>query len=235
MKHRALGIACVAIVWSEAAHAQCDFDIGALTTSFSSSLVRSYAACPSDTHPITNVETVGDVDACEPVTPTEDEFGDSTHYSFAAASSRCTVKLNATRVTNCSTYGAPWFQTPGLTPGPCQALRVRLDCRGIVQDDDATLITAISDAGWRLDTVFRFTRNDPVNGDMTVIDFPLSFDADIPLPGRLRIDQSANSVMRVLTNAAEAKFPPCSSVQLVEMRLRDPASRIFAEIGLSTR
>jgi len=241
MKTASLSLAAVALISMSAgsAHSQCAFNGGLASTSYSSSMVRSYAACPSVEHPVSNTFTRGGVRAaCSPVTPTE-SASVATAYMFGGNNSGCKVTINAYKRTNCATNYSSWFggANLGLPTGPCQATRVRLSCRGIRQADGVTPISTI-DQGFSLVLLLRISLNDKDGGDMTALDVPISVVAPIaPSPGRLTLNTSLQALLVPIAGfgPAGAALPTCTSIQLVEARLADPFGRPFAEVGVGTR
>lgn len=240
MKTASLSFAAIALlaVSATSADAQCAFDTGLASTSFASSMVRSYAACPSTETPVANTNTRGGRQACSPVLPLE-SAGDSTVYRFAGNNSGCKVTINAYKRTNCATNYSSWFggANLGLPTGPCQATRVRLACRGIVEGDGITPINTI-DQGFSLSLLLQLSVNDQAGGDMTALDVPISVVLPIaPLPGRLTLNTSLQALLVPIPGfgTSGAALPTCTTIRLVEVRIADPFGLPFAEVGVSTR
>ena len=211
----------------------CLFNSLAKKTAFKSSMVRSFAECPSITYPSSNTRTRSGADACKPVVPTETGSG-STSYEYGGSSS-CTVSITPS-VRNCATYVTSWFNTPplGLPAETCQVTRIKLRCSGIFQSDGITPIDDTDD-GWTLSSLLRFTLDDQVGGDMTVIDLPVSIDLPIDPPGSLRLDRSLQEFLLPIFGATGAALPSCTTIRIVDLRIVDPEGLPFAEIGVSTR
>ncbi len=76
---------------------------------------------------------------------------------------------------------------------------------------------------------------DPVGGgDVTMLDFPLYFQADDPNSGALNLEMNTAQVLYDLIGVAAA-LPVCTVVEFVEVGLMDPDGLPFARAGLATR
>jgi hypothetical protein len=219
----------------------CAGDAGAANCAFNSapargvkgSMVRNYAPCPGTEHPTANTETEGGTDACTPVTPAEID-GDGTLYVYGPKG-KCTAMTSAKLVKACEDLEDSAGNNLGLQAGPCHVSFVKSKCSGIVVSSiDPTPIGA-GDDGWSLATLSRATLADPTNGDMTVIDFPVTFAYSVPDNGKMFVDSSSAEALIPLVGANNADLPPCTSIEIVDTTIKAPGNLPFAKLGGATR
>jgi hypothetical protein len=238
MKKMIMPIAAFALVTFAAgsASAQCNFDVVAKAKGLKSSMIRAFAACPSTENPSINTETGGGTSACEPVTPLKDDggTGQSSEYSFNGKGG-CSVQTSSKIVPDCSTLEDN-DDVPLLMPaGPCHVVYVKAKCKGIVKEDGVTPIDATFDNGWSLATLSRASLDDNTNGDMTVIDFPVTFQFDDPKNGGLSLSSnSAIELTNFLGDPASAALPTCTQIEALSLLIKDPDGRVFATLGGGT-
>jgi hypothetical protein len=113
--------------------------------------------------------------------------------------------------------------------GDCMNLKLKAKCSGVLEPDN---VTPTSTPGWKLATVSRATLNDPDNGDMTVINFPVIISFPPPVKGKMSFSTDTN---HVLNGLGLASLPSCTQVEVVSLTVQDPASNPFAKIGAGTR
>jgi hypothetical protein len=232
MKKLIMPIAAFALVagYAGAASAACDFDVVAKAKGMKSSMIRAYAACPSTETPVVNTETNGGTPACEPVTPRKDNegTGQGSDYEFSAKGS-CSVQTTGKIVSDCSTVEDPATGLPlNLPPNPCHVVYVKAKCKGI--EKDGSPINADEDAGWSLATLSRASLADQDNGDMTVIDFPVTFQFSDPNNGGLSLTDNSAAALFDLVGTGAA-LPTCTQIGIVDISIKDPDGRIFATLG----
>ena len=136
-------------------------------------------------------------------------------YSFGPDGS-CMVKSSAVRKDACESGGA------------CNDLKLHVDCTDIrdVSGSPATL------PGWKLKARYRATMA-TVNGDMTVIDASVALDLDAS-DGDLSIGGGGvNDFIRAAYGSAAAAYTGPLNVQIVDAKIVDPDSKIFAVMGFS--
>ena len=107
-------------------------------------------------------------------------------------------------------------------------------CKGIVRADGVTLISGGVDDGWELATLSRASLNDPTNQDLTVIDFPVSFAYSTPEDGEMFVDSSSAEALLPLVGANGAALPACTSIEVVDAKIKDPDGHPFARLGGAT-
>jgi len=212
------------------ARAACDFDI-APAKGVKGSMVRSYAACPGTENPTSNTETEGGTEACTPVTPDEVN-GVGTLYSFGPKGG-CTTQSQAKLVSDCSELEDAAGTPLGLESGPCHVTFVKSKCKGILGTDGITPIGS-TDTGWSFATLSRTTLADDTNGDMTVIDFPVTFLFSEPKNGGMKLSSSSAEALVPLVGANNADLPDCTSIEIVDTTIKDPAGLPFATLGGAT-
>jgi hypothetical protein len=238
MKKVIMPLAALAIVSiAGTASAQCNFDVVMKSKGVKSSMIRAYAACPSTEYGnATTSETGGGVPACEPVTARKDNdgTGQGTVYNFGEKGT-CDVQTKGKINDACEELEDENGNNLNLPMGACHVVEVKAKCKDILQDDEATPINETADDGWSLATLSRATLNDNTNGDMTVIDFPVTFFFDPPKNGGLKLkSNSAIALADILTDPSGAALPTCSQIQVVSIIVKDPAGREFATLGAGT-
>ncbi|HXC52619.1 MAG TPA: hypothetical protein VN634_17180, partial [Candidatus Limnocylindrales bacterium] len=97
-----------------------------------------------------------------------------------------------------------------------------------------TPINGAVDDGWELATLSRASLNDPTGGDMTVIDFPVAFTYSTPEDGEMEIDSSSAEALLPLVGANGAALPACTSIEVVDVKIKDPDGNSFAKLGGAT-
>ncbi|HYC00242.1 MAG TPA: hypothetical protein VEC57_13990 [Candidatus Limnocylindrales bacterium] len=237
MKKLIMPMAALALVgYAGTASAQCDFNVVAKAKGLKSSMIRAYAACPSTENPVVNTETSGGTPACEPVTPNKDEAGtgQGTEFLFdPAGKGGCSVSTSGKLVPDCATVTDSNDELLELPPGPCHIVYVKSKCKGIMQSDGTTPIGP-DDSGWTLATLSRASLNDgngTGNGDMTVIDFPVTFYFDDPSNGGLSLDANSAEALKPFVGPTGAALPTCTQIQVVDIMIKDPDGRPFAALG----
>lgn len=195
------------------ANAQCDFDDAAKAKGMKTSMVRSYVGCSgSITYAAPNSQTGTGVPTCAPPLP---------HSPFVFDNKK----------------GSCSFQTKGKIEAPCKNgsgddcynLQIKAKCTGI---NDPDTVTPIESGGWSLSTVTRATLDDSGNGDMTVINFPIQVAFQQASKGKIQLKTDSNEILDGLGLAA---LPPCATVELLTLKIKDPAGDPFATIGSSGR
>jgi len=194
-------------------------------------MVRTYAPCPGEDHPNVNATTESGVDACSPVTPPSDGVV-GTAYSFGP-SGGCSIATKASVLKDCSTAADSSGQPLNLPARACHITKVSGKCKGIVQAD-ATVPINEADDGWQLAVVGRASVDDGVGGDMTVVDFPMSFYFSTPKDGAMSIDATTAEALLPMFGPKLAALPACTSLEIQDMTIRDPQGRLFAVPGDAT-
>jgi hypothetical protein len=240
MKRMIMPFAAAALVglYAGSASAQCTFGGGspahgpAPAKGVKGSMVRTYAACPSTEHPEANTKTESDTDACNPVTPPV-VGGLPTQYSYGPKGS-CSVTTKAKLYKSCDAVEDADGNGLGLPGRACHVTFVTSKCKGVIGTDGVTPINGEDDAGWKLATLSRATLNDTTGGDMTVIDFPVTFTYSEPEEGSMFVDSSSAEELVDIVGENGAALPACTSIEVVDVVIKDPASRPFARLGQAT-
>lgn len=207
----------------------CEFDI-APARGIKASMVRSWAPCPGNEHPTSNTSTEGGTEACKPVTPDE-AGGNATPYNYSAKG-KCDVQAVAKLLADCSGLEDESGSPLGLAPDPCHVTFLKSKCKGIVDANGAAISGA--DDGWTLATISRATLADDIGGDMTVVDFPVTFLYSTPSGGSMRLQSHSAAGLAPLVGVAGASLPVCTQLQLVDMTIKDPGGLPFAKMGGAT-
>jgi hypothetical protein len=243
MKKIITPLAVVALIGGYAgiASALCDFDI-APAKGVKSTLVRAYAPCPGTEHDFENSETEAGTASCSPV-KVKALLGEvpagQTPYNFSAKG-KCSVSTTAKLLDSCADLTKDDGTPLGLQAVPCHVTFVKSKCSGILgsgstaNDDTGGTLIDEGDDGWTLATLSRATLADPSNGDMTVIDFPVQFNYDTPSKGKLKLDSNSAEALKPLVGVNNADLPTCTSIEIVDVVVKDPNDLPFARLGGAT-
>ena len=232
MKKLTLPLAAVTLVaFAGCASAQCSFNI-APAKGVWGSFVRTYAPCPGTEQPVANAQTDGGTDACTPVTPPTVD-GQATTYKYDRAKGKCSGTTQAKLVKDCALVEDSSGTPLGLQSGPCHITYVKSKCSGILRSSGDP-INGAADDGWQFATLSRASFNDDANGDMTVIDFPVTFAYSIPSGGKIEVDSNSAEALIPLVGANNAELPPCTSSEIVDVVVKAPGGLPFAKLGGAT-
>lgn len=232
MKKIIMPLAAIAIVglYAGVASASCTFDI-APGKGVSGSMTRNFAACGGTETGAPNTSTEGGTQACEPVVPAAVD-GDSTLYTYDVKGG-CSIKTQAKLVKDCSALTDSAGNSLNLQAVPCHVTFVSSKCKGVLGTDGVTPIGG-GDDGFSLATLSRATLADATNGDMTVIDFPVTFLYSTPSNGSMSVDSSSAEALIPLVGTNNADLPPCTEVAVVDVTIKDPLGLPFAKLGGAT-
>lgn len=216
MKKALLTITAVAAVgfYASSASAQCSFNEPGKAKGFKTSMVRAMSACPGITFAAPNSSTMAGVPTCAPPTPVS-------AFKFDTDKGSCSIKTGQKLEEPCS-------DGSGI---PCANLSLQAKCSGVLNSDG---VTPNNDPGWNLNTIARATFDDNVNGDMTVIDFPAQFPLPPAVKGKLKGKFNTNDLLNGLFGPGSA-LPGCTAIELISIKIADPAGNTFASIGSATR
>jgi len=235
MKKMTMPLAAAALValYAGSASAQCAFDV-APAKGVKGSMVRNYAPCPgTESGGDTTTNTEGGTEACAPVYPYKGAAVAATTYNFGPKG-KCDVQTKATLVADCSTVtngaGAPL----GLGATPCHVTYVKSKCSDIMRANGTSPVDGITDTGWTLATLTRATFDDASGGDMTVIDFPVTFTYDQPKKGKILLKANSAEVLKPMVGVNNADLPACTSLEIVDVTIKAPGGLPFAKLGGAT-
>jgi hypothetical protein len=203
--------AAAALTLAADAFAQCSFDGPAKAKGFKTSLIRAFASCPciSPCYPVPNSQTGTGVPSCSPpYAPSAYEFD---------TPSQCLFKMKVKREEPCSNGN----------PAACTAATFTLSCSGILDPGGATRTNA---SGFQLSAVIRATVDDPDNGDMTIVNIPIS--AVLPAADNGRLSATFELADVLLLNPFA---PGCAALEPQSIALKDPNGAPFAVVGSGTR
>lgn len=216
MKKALFTLTAVAAIgfYAGSASAQCSFDEPAKAKGIKSSMVRAYAGCPSLTFLAPNTTTMAGVPGCAAPAAIS-------AYTFDDKKGKCDIKTG-------QKLEAPCSDGSGV---PCANLSLQVKCGGLNEPDG---VTPNNDIGWILNTIARATFNDNSNGDMTVIDFPAQFPLPAVSGGKVKGSFTTNELLNGLFGPGSA-LPGCTAIELITVKIADPAGNVFASLGTSTR
>lgn len=207
----AAAIAASTIILSSEALAQCAFDGPAKAKSMKASLIRVFARCPYTSFPAPNSSTGTGVPSCSPpFAPSSYEFDD---------------RKGACRLSTKSSVEDP-CPNDFSSSDPCMVMTLKLKCSGVLNPGGTT---PTNDPGFALNVIIRATIDDPQNGDMTAIDFPVQFALQSK-DGKVTAGPQSQ-----LLSAAIAGPPPCSELEILHVAVQDPDGNPFATWGAGTR
>ncbi|MFN2377814.1 MAG: hypothetical protein ABR538_14865 [Candidatus Binatia bacterium] len=219
-------------VHATAATAACPYNTPGKAGGLKTSFVRAFAQCPSVDHPSSNTDTDGGTEACSPPLP-ESIDGISTNYNFSPSGS-CSLSIKAKLVKDCGALTNSSGFPLGLQTGPCHVGFLKAKCSGILRPDGIVLIDDTQDHGFALSTLTRWTLVEPINGQMTVIDFPITYVFSEPNKGKIDLASSTAEALLPLVGANSADLPPCTTAELLVAVIKDPAGLPFARMGYAT-
>jgi hypothetical protein len=210
-------LALVAGVSRTTADAQCTFPHPKSATKFSTSLVQAFYYCgdrgfTGDQSP--NTMTEGGIPACKPPF-TQAEYYDSTSWRWDELTGQGQVQLQSS-----STFPL----NPRNPPDDTTDVSIRLKLKGVV---DGSGFRVDGRSGF-LAIVARVTLNDRADGNMTIVDFPMSAPVEMHQgSGTLK-----TSIDGLLNGIDQPGLPRCSSVEIVSLGVIDENGAWFADAGL---
>ena len=196
-------------------HAQCAFSHTGAADTFESGFVAGFLGCAgSYTHGEPgNDMTEGGLESCSPPSTYTEVAGSPLNgWSWNESTGSASIRLSRTRNRLVSALNPP---------GDTKDVRVKLRMSGVLDGEGFA-----SGAGglWIL---ARVTFDDRTGGDMTVVDVPMGFPFTLE-NGRAALDTSMN----VWWDAdGHPGFPPCTSLEILSIRILDENGDFFASAG----
>lgn len=203
-----LGIWVVSAVAAAPVGAQCAFSHGQNTgTNGWSRMVQTFVNCGGVGGQTPNTTTAGGFPSCGPPITAHQQAGSPANgWVLDTITGRARIKLD---------------QLAGPTD-----VRIRMQLR---DTRDGTGIFPVVGATGSLFLIVRLTFDDTAGGDMTVIDMPLSTPVVITTAtGDANVNTTVNAVLLAI---AQPPLPTCSSLELIDAYILDPASSEFLRIG----
>jgi len=263
MKKAIVSVSVLALLVScaSAASAQCRFNATAKAKGMKASLVRMYAKCYTEAPEPgygeyglgVNTTTGGGRAACGPPEPArlsdhstcppfpvpwgcDDAWWMApSPYHFDPVTGGGDVALRSVVEPDCSRLDDADGKPLGLPAGPCHVTYVKATCRGIL-DSNGLPITSSDHDEWDLSLLVRMSFDDGANGDMTIIDFPVTFLFEPPDHGRIHLESNtARALASILVDTSSAALPTCTNFQILKLTVKDPEGLPFATLGGSTR
>jgi hypothetical protein len=207
----------VALGTCTSAYAQCAFDRptanqSARTGDYRSVLVPAFVSCGNPGGNTPNNTSQGGIPSCSPPETFQQQSGsppNAWRFSQVPGDSWGRVRLNR----QAGSYN---------NPAGIRDLRIRLWLRKII--DTAGPASGVG----VLALVLRSTFNDPVNGDMTISDFPI----DVPFTLTSGNTTFTTTLAAVLTSISLPRFPDCTIHEVLSVTVRDENSDHFAVPGV---
>jgi hypothetical protein len=234
-KHLLVALAAVFVVGiaASAAHAQCAFEHPKKAGKLQSNLVQAFVSCGNPGGNTSNGNTTeGGVPACKPPeTYSQKALNDSSGgWKWDELSAQGKLSFQAKKAcTGKTSPGAPPPCSPSSPlnqgPPPSADLAIKLQLKGILQGPGAGTTPATGSG--ILATVARATLEDRMNGDMTVVDFPAGFGFAMT-DGKAKLQTSADAL---LNGIGQPGLPPCTSIEVVTIRVIDSKGDTFAVMG----
>jgi hypothetical protein len=217
---------------ASAAHAQCAFQHPKKAGKLQSNLVQAQVSCGNPGGNTVNSMTEGNVPACKPPQTVSEQHGNDTVGGWKWDAFKAQGKLTLQAKNSCAGQGKD-TAIPACVPSsplntgppPSADLLVKLSLKGIRSGPGAG--TADATGPGNLATVTRATFNDRMNGDITVVDFPAGFPFSLA-EGKTNLKTSADAL---LNGIGQPGLPPCSSLELVSIRVVDSMGDTFAVMG----
>lgn len=211
-------VAIVALAVSvSAASAQCAFGHPKKARKIQLSLTQAFFDCAGSGSGYTpaNTATEGGIPACKPPGTLNDSLSNSSAWRWDDLKGSGQVQFKAS-----STFPPNPLDPPSNTAD----VVVQLKLLGV---RDAS---GPASGNGKLATLLRMTLNDRVNGDLTAVDYPVTF-AFIMTGGKATLKSSIDTAL----NAAPTPhpgLPKCSSVELLATQVLDVNLNTFATTGL---
>lgn len=181
---------------------RCEFD-NCRAKQIKASMVPAFVSCGNPGGNTPNGHTVdGSVPSCAPPQKLSS-------YGFKpGCSGKCTTTIKAAAKT--------------CEGQPCCCISTTVGCSGIVESD-----LSPANGNFSLDLLLRLTENDPLGGDMTLIDIPFTQPMTVT-EGKLKFKGGCLPMPSQL-----GVIPKCSAVEVVDAAIRDPNGDRFAVFGVS--
>lgn len=200
-------------------------------------MVRAWRACPNVTIGNPNTSTQAGTPSCAPIGAAGDTGlpgQGGTAYLFGDRGA-CSFKVKDKVVPDCSSLAASGGGSLDLPAGPCHVGSISGKCSDIRRPGGTEPIDGAVDDGWRLRLLARFTFDDPLGGDMTVIDTPMEFAYGAPDAGKLATSGLTAEALLGAFGVAGSALPPCTQMEVVDVSVVDPGGEVFARMGGATR
>jgi len=233
-RHLLVALAAVFVVGmaASAAHAQCAFQHPKKAGKLQSNLVQAMVSCGNPGGNTVNSMTEGNVPACKPPQTFSNKAGNDSSGGWKWDPEKAQGKLTFKAKKSCAAKGQG-TAVPACNPSsplntgppPAADLEVDMTLKGIVSGPGAG--TGPASGTGNLATVARATLDDRMNGDVTVVDFPAGFPFSLA-DGKVNMKTSADALLNAI---GQPGLPPCTSIELVTVRVVDSLGDTFAVMG----
>lgn len=146
----------------------------------------------------------------------------------------CTLSARSKVEKDCSKVKDGGGDLLGLAPIECHVSYVSVRCKDILRSDGSPA-DGIADQGFTITGRVQATIDDATNNDLSLIEFPITFYFSDPDQGSMSITTSSAEMLLPLVGTTNSALPPCTQINLVNVKMRDPDSRPFASVGMGTR
>jgi hypothetical protein len=203
--------------------AQCAFDRptqGNVTNTgdLRTSLVQAYVGCGNPGGNPPNTINQGGVPACAPPETFNVQAGSpASGWRFSQVPGVSWGRLELNR------QSGVFVNPPGI-----RDTRIRLNLRKIVLTNGTTPVAAGTPGTIAL--VLRATVNDPVNNDMTILDFPINIPFAFTTAGT--VTNFTAILGTVMNSSVGFRFPDCASIEVVSVAVLDSNGNVFAVPGI---
>ena len=207
----AAALLVVALATSSAS-AQCSFPHPLKAKSYKTSLVQAFIPCDQPSTLTPNTTTEGGVPACAPPETQNEAYGNPANGWLWGPSSDGRFSLRAAK-----------NKIPPLDFEHYSDVIVALtldqvfDAHGAVANAPGTLVL-----------ILRMTLDDPANGDMTTLDFPIQFPITVQ-GNQVNLKTSVNAR---LNEMSLPHLPNCTSIEVIDVSVLDENGNAFATAGV---
>ena len=200
-----------------AAHAQCAFDEPtrnglAYSGRFFSTLVQAYVGCGVVGGNSPNTVTMGGIPACSPPETANQQAGSPTNgWRFSQVPNQSYGRVLIQRLNGVFT-----------NPAGFRDVQIRIELKKIVD------FFGPANSTGTLQIILRATTNDPIGGDMTATDYPVSLQVPLASGNGTLI----TSLATILASTIGPRFPDCTSHDVLSVGVYDPNLSLFAVPGV---
>lgn len=231
-RHLLVALAAVLTVGFAAslAQAQCSFEHPKKAVKLQSNLVQAFVSCGNVGGNSPNTNTEGGVPTCQPPETFNEQQGSPANgWLWTEDKSQGKVSFKAKAVCTAVSTGTtlpPCNPASPLNTGPPASadLEVKLDLKAV--EDTLSAGDGANGSG-SMATSARATLDDRAAGDMTVIDFPADFPFNL-VDGKAKLKTSADALLNAISQPG---LPPCSSIEVVSITVKDENGNGFANMG----
>ena len=211
-----LGAILSAAIAPKHADAQCVFQKAEKAKTLKASIVQAYVPCN-----VPNTTTEGGVPSCTPPQSFTQQNGNPPSGWKWGPHSTGSIQIKAISGKTLADPNDPLNAgAPDISD-----LSIRVSLRGVVRADN----TGPVNASGMLNMLSRTTMDDRVNGDQTIIDYPVNFPI-LVANGKANMKTSFGTR---LNQVGQPSYPRCVNSEIVSMNVVDANSDVFGVIGVA--